>query len=64
MQLKQQPDVQISLTDPDLPLTDLPGKGHGTVGYNVQAVVDAKHHLIATHEVTNVDTDRAPLRLW
>jgi hypothetical protein len=24
------------------------------VGYNVQAVVDAKHHLIIEHEVTNV----------
>ncbi len=31
------------------------GQGTGMVGYNVQAVVDAKHHLIVTHEV---DTDR------
>jgi hypothetical protein len=31
------------------------------VGYNVQTAVDAKHHLIATHEVTNVGHDRTQL---
>jgi transposase len=30
------------------------GKGTGMIGYNVQTVVDAKHHLIIAHEVTNV----------
>jgi len=31
------------------------------VGYNVQTAVDAKHHLIVVHEVTNVGHDRTQL---
>jgi len=37
------------------------GKGTGLVGYNVQAAVDTKHHLIVTHEVTNTGHDRGKL---
>jgi hypothetical protein len=37
------------------------GKGTGMVGYNVQTVVDAKHHLIIAHEVTNVGHDKHQL---
>ena len=59
--LKQQPDEQISLTDPDARSMVSQAKGTGVVGYNVQAVVDAKHHLIVTHEVTNLGSDRAQL---
>jgi hypothetical protein len=32
--------------------------GSAVVGYNVQTAVDAKHHLIVAHEVTNSVTDR------
>jgi transposase len=55
------PDHQVSLTDPDARAMATNGKGTGMVGYNVQAVVDAKHHLIIAHEVTNVGHDRTQL---
>ena len=55
------PDQQVSLTDPDARSMATSGKGTGIVGYNVQAAVDARHHLIITHEVTNVGSDRAQL---
>ena len=37
------------------------GKGTGIVGYNVQLAVDAEHHMIVAHDVTNVGSDRAQL---
>lgn len=55
------PDRQISLTDPDARAMATNGKGTGLVGYNVQAAVDAKHHLVVAHEVTNVGHDRSQL---
>jgi transposase len=60
-QRQDAPDQQISLTDPDARSMATSGRGSGVVGYNVQVAVDTKHHLIVTHEVTNVGTDRAQL---
>jgi len=54
-------DQQISLTDPDARSMATSGRGSGVVGYNVQTAVDTTHHLIVTHEVTNVGTDRSQL---
>jgi len=55
------PDQQISLTDPDSRSMATSGRGSGVVGYNVQVAVDTEHHLIVTHEVTNVGNDRSQL---
>jgi transposase len=60
-QVEEAPDKQVSLTDPDARSMATSGKGTGTVGYNVQIAVDAEHHLIVAHEVTNVGTDRSQL---
>ena len=60
-QLKHEPDGQRSTTDPDSRSMNSQAKGSGLVGYNVQAAVDAKHHLIVTHEVTNIGSDRSQL---
>lgn len=59
--LKQQPDEQLSQTDPDARSMATSGRGTGMVGYNVQTAVDAKHHLIVAHEVTNLGHDRTQL---
>ena len=60
--LLKQPDKQLSLTDPDARSMATSGRGTGIVGYNVQVVADAKHHLIVAHDVVNVGSDRA--QLW
>ncbi len=59
VQLNETPDKQLSLTDPDA--RSMKTRGTGMVGYNVQAAVDATHHLIVTHEVTNDGVDRDQL---
>ena len=53
-------DEQISLTDPDARSMTASGRGTGMVGYNVQTAV--RHHLIVTHEVTNLGHDRPGYR--
>ena len=59
--MKASKDGQISLTDPDARSMATSGRGTGIVGYNVQTAVDAKHHMIVAHEVTNVGHDRDQL---
>ena len=61
VQLEATPDKQISLTDPDA--RSMKTRGTGIVGYNVQTAVEAKHHLIVAHEVTNIGIDRDQLSL-
>lgn len=59
VKLERSADKQISLTDPDA--RSMKTRGTGVVGYNVQTAVDAQHHLIVAHEVTNIGTDRDQL---
>jgi transposase len=61
VQMLATPDQQISLTDPDARSMATSGRGSGVVGYNAQASVDIKNHLIVTHKVTNEGNDRSQL---
>jgi transposase len=58
-QMNASPDKQVSLTDPDA--RSMKNREGGIVGYNVQTAVDAEHHLIVAHEVTNQGVDRDQL---
>ena len=58
-QMNASPDKQVSLTDPDA--RSMKNREGGIVGYNVQAAVDAEHHLIVEHEVINDGLDRDQL---
>jgi transposase len=58
-QMNASPDKQVSLTDPDA--RSMKNREGGIVGYNVQTAVDAAHHLIVAHEVTNEGVDRDQL---
>jgi len=58
-ELETSGESQVSLTDPEARLLKT---AHGSeVGYNVQAVVDRKHKLIVTYEVTNEGNDLGQL---
>jgi len=54
------PSGQVSLTDPDARAMAT-SNSRGLVGYNVQTAVDATHHLIVAHEVSNLGSDRRQL---
>lgn len=51
--------TQMSVTDPDS--RSMKGAHGHVVGYNVQGVVDAKHHLLVCTEVTNLVVDQGQL---
>jgi len=55
------PGKQISLTDPDARAMSTNARSSGNVGYNVQAAVDTKHHLIVAHDVSIAMGDRRML---
>ncbi|MDP5129608.1 MAG: IS1182 family transposase [Paraglaciecola sp.] len=57
--VEQQPDKQLSLTDPDSRLMKTNNMNR-QVCYNVQTAVDTNNHLIVAHKVTNT-TDRGQL---
>ena len=59
--LAEAPDRQLSLTDPDARCMATRSRSSPIVAYNVQTAVDAKHHLVVAHEVTNVGNDRSAL---
>ena len=61
--LKDAPDSQISLTDPDARSMATSARGSGFVGYNAQAAADTETHLIVTHDVINDGHDREQLSL-
>ena len=61
-QLATLPDHQLSQTDPDArAMTTYSAKGTAMVGYNLQAAVDTKNHLIVAQEITNNGSDRSQL---
>lgn len=60
-QLEAAPDGQLSLTDPDARAMATRSDHRGVVGYNVQATVDTKHHIVVANEVTNLGHDRLHL---
>jgi len=57
-QVEAAPDKQVSLTDPATRSMATSGRGTGMVGDNVQTAVDAEHHLIVAHKVTNIGHGR------
>ncbi len=53
-------ETQISMTDPDSKMM-VKSKSKTDVSYNVQSVVDSKHHLIVEYDVTNDCNDMKQL---
>ncbi len=60
-ELKDKNEKQISFTDKDARLLSKPTDKGPTVGYSVQNVVDSKHKLIVTSEITVDSSDQEAL---
>ena len=60
-QLEASPNAQISLTDPHARAMATGSDHRGVVGYNMQAAVDTKHHIVVATAVTNRGHDRSHL---
>ena len=60
-QLEASPDGQLSLSDPDARAMATGSDHRGVVGYNLQAAVDTKHHIVVATAVTNRGHDRSHL---
>ncbi|MGH9649227.1 MAG: IS1182 family transposase [Terriglobales bacterium] len=58
-QMQKEGVTELSATDPDS--RTMKSKGRHVVGYNVQGVADAKHHLLVTTEVINAASDQGQL---
>jgi transposase len=58
-QIQSLGQTQMSATDPDS--RSMKGAHGHVVGYNVQGVVDAKHHLLVSTEATNLAVDQGQL---
>lgn len=56
-------ETQVSLSDPDARAMATTARMPRVVGYNVQTAVEARHHLIVAHEVTNHGYDRDALHM-
>lgn len=56
-------ETQVSLSDPDARAMATTARMPRVVGYNVQTAVEAKHHIIVAHEVTNRGYDRDALSM-
>jgi transposase len=59
--MKASGETQVSLSDPDARSMATTARMPRVVGYNVQSVVDAEHHLIVAHDVTMHGHDRDAL---
>jgi transposase len=57
--LQESGQSQLSATDADS--RSMKSKGRHVVGYNVQAAVDAKHHLLVVSQVNNMASDQGQL---